>query len=196
MGKTLYDENWNVVGHLSDDGKTIYDQNWNVTGHVADDGRTIYDRNWNVVGHRSEDGRTVYDRNWNVSEHVSEDGRTTYDRNWNVKGHTEESSDCLLTTACVEYAGLPDNCEELEVMRWFRDTYVRSLPSGKQLLAEYYAIAPQIVQRIKSQPNATEVLERLLRKIRTVVRLIRSQEISEALRISLTEFDQLKKEYL
>ena len=103
---------------------------------------------------------------------------------------------CFLTTACVEYAGLPDNCAELETMRWFRDNFVRGLPEGDSLLTEYYAVAPLIVERIKSRPDAPEVFEQLLGSIRTAARLIESRQLPDALRICLTEFERLKEEYL
>ena len=51
---------------------------------------------------------------------------------------------CYLTTACCEYMGLSDNCEELTVLRAFRD----SLPES--LVKEYYKIAPAIVSKIKN----------------------------------------------
>jgi hypothetical protein len=53
---------------------------------------------------------------------------------------------CFLTTACCEYKGLPDDCEELTILRDFRDTYV---PSG--LIKEYYRIAPLIVPQLSAK---------------------------------------------
>jgi hypothetical protein len=50
------------------------------------------------------------------------------------------SGGCYLTTACCEYKGLPDNCEELETLRKFRDEYVPAV-----LVVEYYKTAPNIV---------------------------------------------------
>jgi len=50
------------------------------------------------------------------------------------------SGGCYLTTACCEYKGLPDDCEELEVLRKFRDEYVPAV-----LVVEYYKTAPSIV---------------------------------------------------
>ena len=51
---------------------------------------------------------------------------------------------CFITTVCCEYKGLADDCEELTILRKFRDTYV-----PKQLVKEYYKIAPKIVEIIK-----------------------------------------------
>ena len=54
---------------------------------------------------------------------------------------------CFLTTACCNYMGLPDDCEELEVLREFR----RRLPMT--LVNEYDRIAPAIVQKIQDNKD-------------------------------------------
>jgi len=59
------------------------------------------------------------------------------------KGTTTSSNasgGCYLTTACCEYKGLPDDCEELQTLRKFRDEYVPAV-----LVVEYYKTAPNIV---------------------------------------------------
>lgn len=57
------------------------------------------------------------------------------------KGNTSAASGgCYLTTACCAYKGLPDDCEELQVLRKFRDEYVPAI-----LVIEYYKEAPDIV---------------------------------------------------
>jgi hypothetical protein len=65
----------------------------------------------------------------------------------------DKSSDCFLTTACVEHAGLPDDCYELRTLRTFRDRYVSRLANGPALLAEYYTDAPRLVRAIQSSPD-------------------------------------------
>lgn len=52
---------------------------------------------------------------------------------------------CFLTTAACEYMHLPDDCEELQVLRKFRDEYV-----PEDLVREYYKIAPKIAKRVKT----------------------------------------------
>lgn len=52
---------------------------------------------------------------------------------------------CFLTTAVCEYDNKPDDCYELETLRSFRDGYLASTPGGKELIQEYYDIAPGIV---------------------------------------------------
>ena len=55
---------------------------------------------------------------------------------------------CFLTTAVCEYDNKPDDCYELETLRAFRDGYLASSEGGKELIEEYYNIAPGIVTSI------------------------------------------------
>jgi hypothetical protein len=79
---------------------------------------------------------------------------------------------CFLTTACVEAAGLPDDCKELTVLRQFRDGFIAKLPNGPALIQDYYAIAPGIVARINSAPTKTAILAGILEDVRNAVGLI------------------------
>ncbi len=109
---------------------------------------------------------------------------------------SNENTGCFLTTACVEYAGLSNECNELETVRHFRDTYIQNLVDGDSILTDYYATAPLIVQRIKSLPNQEKVFGNLFLKLKIVVDLINSQHFLEAWNICEKEFKHLKSEYL
>ncbi|MGM9521741.1 MAG: CFI-box-CTERM domain-containing protein [Oscillospiraceae bacterium] len=56
---------------------------------------------------------------------------------------------CFITTAVCEADGKPDDCEELALLRAFRDGYLRAQPDGPALIEEYYATAPMIVACIR-----------------------------------------------
>lgn len=60
---------------------------------------------------------------------------------------------CFLTTACTQHMGLPDDCEALTTLRAFRDGYMSKLKEGPAMIAEYYRIAPKIVQGIHGRPE-------------------------------------------
>ncbi len=119
----------------------------------------------------------------------------SYDAGWE-DGIEEKSSVCFLTTACVEYAGLPDNCWELQMIRQLRDEYIRKLPDGNAFLAEYYTTAPAIVTAIRSQPNHQTVFDALLHRARAVARMIENGRLEEALAECRNQFLQLKLRYL
>jgi len=65
---------------------------------------------------------------------------------------------CFLTTACCEYKGLPDDCEELTVLRNFRDTFV-----PREITERYYKIAPNICLRIQGNDEALEYVYSVVR---------------------------------
>ncbi|MEM6964174.1 MAG: CFI-box-CTERM domain-containing protein [Bacteroidota bacterium] len=82
-----------------------------------------------------------------------------------VIGGKESAGGCYLTTACVQHRGLADDCYELSTLRHFRDTYMKSTAEGAALIQRYYKIAPQIVEKIKSQSDSSERLEFIYQKL-------------------------------
>lgn len=76
---------------------------------------------------------------------------------WNTTTHNEEKSDterssggCYLTSACMQHfqEKFDDNCEELNILRNFRDKFV-----SKEDVAHYYQTAPVIVEAINNSEN-------------------------------------------
>ena len=55
---------------------------------------------------------------------------------------------CYITTAVCASLGKPDDCYELNLMRRYRDEYLVNQKGGEEIVAEYYDIAPTIVNRI------------------------------------------------
>jgi hypothetical protein len=108
----------------------------------------------------------------------------------------ESSGWCFLTTACVEYAGLPDNCWELQMIRRLRDEYIVNLPDGNEFLAEYYDTAPAIIRAIRSQPDHQSVFDALLHRTRLVARMIEQGRLEEALAECRDQLEGLKVRYL
>lgn len=64
---------------------------------------------------------------------------------------------CFLTTACCGYKGLSDDCEELTILRKFRDEYV-----PKYLVERYYQIAPNICVKIQANVNDLESVYKII----------------------------------
>lgn len=69
-------------------------------------------------------------------------------------------SGCFITTAICELDGKPDDCEELQLLRKFRDRQVAEV--YPEAITQYYAVAPTIVERLKTRPNR-EAVYRFLR---------------------------------
>jgi len=68
---------------------------------------------------------------------------------------------CFITTAVCRALGKPDDCYELAMLRKFRDSYVRDLPQGNELIEEYYVKAQQLLRAIESKPDRGVILQAL-----------------------------------
>jgi hypothetical protein len=66
---------------------------------------------------------------------------------------------CFITTACCEALGLGDDCFELTALRRYRDQVLAPMPQGRQAIADYYRLAPQLLERMP----ATERRQRMMR---------------------------------
>lgn len=120
--------------------------------------------------------------------------RSTVHR-WDNK-YGQYSNDCFISTACFKAMRLPDNCLELKVLRKFRDNYVRGLPNGKKLIAEYNTIAPQVVKAVNGNRNSKEIYSKLYNAISKAVKLILVGRNEEALKIYITVAQKLKSKFL
>ena len=87
---------------------------------------------------------------------------------------TKKSSGCFLTSACVEYRGLKDDCYELTTLRAFRDGYLKSTEEGAKLVDEYYKIAPQIVAKLNTLENKGEIYDYIYSVIIKCINLIKA----------------------
>ncbi len=88
---------------------------------------------------------------------------------------------CYITTACVEYKGLEDDCFILETLRKFRDEYMLTTEVGKALVEEYYKTAPAIVVKIKQSKHARDIFEDIFQNyLSKAVSLIMCNKYPEA----------------
>lgn len=77
---------------------------------------------------------------------------------------TQRGRRCYLSTAACQAMGLPDDCDELQLLREYRDTVLSLDPVGSGDIARYYATAPELLRRIQARSDATEILRRLYRR--------------------------------
>lgn len=60
------------------------------------------------------------------------------------------SSDCFLTTVVCKHQQKADTCHELQVLRRFRDSWMKD--NRPEDIAQYYSEAPAIVEKLESKP--------------------------------------------
>lgn len=70
---------------------------------------------------------------------------------------------CYITTAVCDYQGKADDCQELTMLRGYRDDYLMASPEGRNLVEEYYDTAPYLVQVMNMQPERGKIYEELYR---------------------------------
>ena len=104
----------------------------------------------------------------------------------------EKKSGCFLTTAACQHKGLADNCQELTVLRSFRDNYLMETREGRCLVERYYQIAPGIVNNIQGETE----LEMIWTVIRDCVGLIEADKLTQALDHYKAMTESLEEKYL
>lgn len=122
----------------------------------------------------------VYHRSGKLGEAIEEGQFTGRDVS-SLDKTPSGSGGCFITTACVEAAGLPDDCFELQILRKFRDEYVRLLPDGEVILKAYYSKAPGIVKAISQSDSANDEYLRMFREVREAIRHILAGHNKKAL---------------
>lgn len=107
----------------------------------------------------------------------------------NANADNPPKKGCFLTTACVDYYGLPDNCYQLTTLRNFRDTYMtKEFP---HLVNRYYQIAPFIVDSLKESPNKEIIFKKLFDKINLACKAIEQKNFEKAKRIYIDEVNRI-----
>ncbi len=104
---------------------------------------------------------------------------------------------CYITTAVCQTFGKPDDCYELTLLRNYRDTYLASREGGKEMIQEYYDVAPSVVKHIAQRENAGEIYRSIWEEyLSPCIRMIEDGQ-NEACRERYEEMVRtLREEYL
>lgn len=104
---------------------------------------------------------------------------------------------CYITTAVCESLGKSDDCKELEMFREYRDGYLLNQPDGKELIEQYYDIAPTIVTRINKSSEAKAVYQSIWDKYLTGCLDKISQDQNDECKIIYKQMvEDLQEEYM
>ena len=103
---------------------------------------------------------------------------------------------CYITTAACQVRGMKDDCEELNLLRDYRDTYMASLQGGDQVILDYYDIAPSIVKHINMRPDAERIYDDIWQNyIGPCILLIREGKMEECMSLYTQMVLDLKEQY-
>lgn len=127
-------------------------------------------------------GRWI-DNGWNNSDSWSDSGwsNSSNGGSWTDSGWNNSGSGCYITTACVEYMGLADDCDEMETLRHYRDVLVEQDENFREQVLDYYRKAPVIVQKIMQSKTKNEQLKFLYENlVQKCVSLLKAGQFEEA----------------
>ncbi|MCR5032687.1 MAG: hypothetical protein K6A92_07485 [Lachnospiraceae bacterium] len=104
---------------------------------------------------------------------------------------------CYITTAVCENRNMGTSCEELQLIRSFRDEYMASFPEGRALIEEYYDIAPTIVKRIGKAPNPDSIYGMIWQEyIRPCVDKIKEGDLSGCMDLYCRMVENLRELFI
>lgn len=107
-------------------------------------------------------------------------------------GDGNSGAGCFLTTAVVEQRGEADDGPTLTTLRNFRDTFMRQSAQHRALVAQYYNVAPAIVDRIPlAHPDWTWIAQ----QVDASVEAIHAEQPDRAIRLYKTMVETLQRKW-
>lgn len=104
---------------------------------------------------------------------------------------------CYITTATCKSLGKGESCEELELLRDFRDHYMSAQENGEKMIQEYYDIAPTIVKRIDRLPDQDDIYHEIWEKyIQPCIEMIRADQLETCMKHYAAMVCDLQQKYL
>jgi hypothetical protein len=103
----------------------------------------------------------------------------------------QPDEDCFITTSCVRYLKLSDDCYQLSTLRQFRDQHLRASVEGTLLVKEYYQRAPHLVALLERDRNKRKIYEWLFLNINQACHAIQSGDFDNATKLYVQTVLQL-----
>lgn len=92
------------------------------------------------------------------------------------------NSSCYITTVLVDVLKLEDNDTILNIMRSFRNEFLRKNDKYKWLLYEYDIVGPKIAESIKNDPNNIKLAQNMLKQfIKPIISNINQKKYEQAI---------------
>ena len=104
---------------------------------------------------------------------------------------------CFITSAVCKSFNKSDDCYELTTFRRFRDEWLLKESDGKQIIDEYYRIAPRIVEKIDASGKADKVYRMIWdRYLSECLRLLEERDYYECKKLYIQMVEDLKMRFL
>lgn len=139
----------------------------------------------------------ISDDDWQESKFHYSVAKNSIDEMWGIKEESPfDDEGCFITTAVCGSLNKPDDCEELTILRDYRDHWLRKQPDGENLVQEYYRIAPTIVNNINLDSNHDAIyLDILHNSIQPCIVDIKNGEYEQCKERYMKMVLDLKKKY-
>lgn len=113
-----------------------------------------------------------------------------------TSNYSSHSSSCVITTAACQALNAGDDCEELMLLRWFRDTHLENTGEGEAIVREYYRVGSLITEQISRTGDPCEMYHYLWEQyIRPSCAAIRAEEWDTAKSIYIQMVKGLCEKY-
>ena len=76
--------------------------------------------------------------------------------NYNNRDNRNNGTFCFISTVLCEYFGKSDDCIELNILREYRDEWLRKQSGGVEFITKYYNTAPLMVSKLKASDRYEE----------------------------------------
>lgn len=131
---------------------------------------------------------------WNRKMPGNKIGYSTYE---SINNGFRRGISCYISTAVYRSLNKPDDCYELTTLRKYRDGYLMNSESGREIVKEYYNIAPTIVKRIEKKEDADDIYRQIWKEyLGPCIHLIEENKNEECRVLYSTMVRKLEKEYL
>lgn len=109
--------------------------------------------------------------------------------------HYAAEGSCYLTTSCVGYKELEDNCSELTAMRLLREHYINE-PEYIALISEYNQLSRQIINMVNQEINPDIIYEQIYQSVKICETAINNEDWQTARNEYLGMYYQLAETYI
>jgi len=107
------------------------------------------------------------------------------------------SGGCYISSACFYSLGEDDNCYELQLLRKYRDGFLKKQSYGEDDINEYYKYTPQIVDAIDKDESREKIYIEIFNKyIEPCIKFIEGGRLKETYSLYKKMFYELKTKYI
>lgn len=104
---------------------------------------------------------------------------------------------CYITTAVCQHQNKPDDCYELTTIRAYRDFYLMQTEKGREIVNEYYNIAPGLVMMMDMQNDAGQIYQNIYKEyLIPCIQHIENERNEECCELYMQMVNNLKEKYL